>query len=109
MFRTSFYALHIHYWTTGPIKNSGGVINFKRCTGGLIIGPILSIQPGSLHNIKYGTFTFLGDIHYNSSGFRQNIIAHPLKSIYDLDDFMNAYLLFIYHYKKYHARTGIRI
>jgi hypothetical protein len=77
MFTTSFYALHIHYWTTGPLKNFGGAVNFKRCTGGPIIGPILSLRKGSNLNIMYGTFTFLGDIHYNSSGFGKERITQP--------------------------------
>jgi hypothetical protein len=64
MFTTSFYALHIHYRTTGPFRYVRGVISFRSCTGGTIIGPILSLQMGPLHNIMYGTFTFLGDIHY---------------------------------------------
>jgi hypothetical protein len=76
-FTTSFYALHIHYWTTGPFRNFGGVINLKSCTGGPIIGPILSVQTAPLHNLRYGTFTFLGDIQYTSSGFRQKITEQP--------------------------------
>ena len=63
MSMTSFYALRIHYWTTGPIKHEKGVINFKTCTGGMIIGPISLLKIGPSHNIVYGTFTILGDIH----------------------------------------------
>jgi hypothetical protein len=75
MFTTSFYALHVHYSTKGAFKNFGGVINFKSCTGGAIIGPILSLRTGSQHNIMYyGTFTFLGDIQY-TRGLRQDITA----------------------------------
>jgi hypothetical protein len=66
MFTTSFYAIHIHYRTAGLIRHVSGAINFKSCTGGAIIGPILSLRMGPLHNIVYGTFTFLGDINYNS-------------------------------------------
>jgi hypothetical protein len=73
-FTTSFYALHVHYSTKGPFKNFGGVINFKTCTGGPIIGPILSLRKGSLDSIMYGTFTFLGDIQY-SGGFGDGVTA----------------------------------
>jgi hypothetical protein len=73
-FTVSFYAIRIHYWTTGPFRHVNGIINFKSCTGGMIIGPIKMTWIGPLHNIAYGTFTFLGDIHYNNSGFRQGFI-----------------------------------
>jgi len=61
-FTTSFYALRIHYWTAEPSRHMRGVINFKSCTGGMIIGPISLLKIGPLHNFMYGTFTFLGDI-----------------------------------------------
>jgi hypothetical protein len=64
----SFYAIRIHYTTSGPIKHVKGVINFKSCTGGIIIGPIKMTRIGPLHKFAYGTFTFLGDINYNSCG-----------------------------------------
>ena len=72
-FTVSFYALRIHYWTTGPFRHERGVINFKSCTGGMIIGPISLLKIGPFHNIVYGTFSFLGDIHYNRSGFGQGV------------------------------------
>jgi hypothetical protein len=78
MCMTSFYALRIHYWTSSPIRHEGGVINFKICTGGMIIGPISTLQIGPFHNIVYGTFTFLGDIHYNRSVFGQGFTNTPL-------------------------------
>jgi hypothetical protein len=68
---TSFYALRIHYWTGGPFRHIRGVINFKSCTGGPIIGPLSLLRIGPLHNIEYGTFTFLGDIHFTFGGFGQ--------------------------------------
>ena len=71
MLTTSFYALRIHYWTTGPFKHVRGVVNFKSCTGGPIIGPLSLLRIGPLHNIMYGTFTFLGDIQYTAAGFGQ--------------------------------------
>jgi hypothetical protein len=64
LFTVSFYALRIHYLTTGPFNHEKGVINFKSCTGGTIVGPIKITTIGPLHNIAYGTFTFLGAIHY---------------------------------------------
>ena len=67
----SFYALRIHYMTVGPFSHEKGVINLKSCTGGMIIGPIKMRTFGPLHNLAYGTFTFLGDIHYNRSGYEQ--------------------------------------
>jgi hypothetical protein len=70
-FTTSFYALRIHYWTTGPFRHVRGVINLKSCTGGMIIGPISLLKVGPLHNIMYGTFTFLGDINYYHGSFGQ--------------------------------------
>jgi hypothetical protein len=70
-FTTSFYAVRVHYRTAEPSRHVRGVINFKSCTGGMIIGPISLLKIGPLHNIVYGTFTFLGDIHYNRGGFVQ--------------------------------------
>jgi hypothetical protein len=70
-FTVSFYAIRIHYWTTGLFRHVNGIINLKSCTGGMIIGPIKMTWIGPLHNLAYGTFTFLGDIYYNNSGFGQ--------------------------------------
>jgi hypothetical protein len=70
-FTVSFYAIRIHYSTNGPIKHVKGIVNFKSCTGGILIGPIKMTRIGLYHNIAVGTFTFLGDIHYNIGGFRQ--------------------------------------
>jgi hypothetical protein len=78
MSMTSFYALRIHYWTTGPFRHVRGVINFKSCTGGMIIGPILLLEIGPLHNFMFGTFTFLGDIHYKRSSLGQGFTNTPI-------------------------------
>jgi hypothetical protein len=75
---TSFTALRIHYRTSGPIRHENGVITFKHCTGGMIIGPISLLKIGPSHNIVYGTFTFLGDIYYNKSSFGQGFTTAPL-------------------------------
>jgi hypothetical protein len=77
-FTTSFTALRIHYWTTGPFRHERGVIYFKSCTGGPIIGPFSLLRMGPLHNIVYGTFTFLGDIQYTKSIFGQGFTHTPL-------------------------------
>ena len=61
-FTVSFYALRIHYWTIGPFGHVTGVITLKSCTGGMIVGPYSLIWLGPLHNMEYGTFTFVGDI-----------------------------------------------
>jgi hypothetical protein len=78
LFTTSFYAIYVHYRTNGLLRHERGVMIFKSCTGGPIIGPILSLRIGPLHNIMYGTFTFFGDIQYTSGGFRQKITTQPL-------------------------------
>jgi hypothetical protein len=71
MFTTSFYAVRIHYTTVAPFRHVRGVVNFRSCTGGILIGPIKMIRFGPYHNIVYGSFTFLGDIHYNKGSFGQ--------------------------------------
>jgi hypothetical protein len=76
-FTTSFYALHIHYWTSNPFKNVCGTINLKGLTVGPIIGPIISLQKCSDHNLMYGTFTFLGGIQYTSGGFGKETTKQP--------------------------------
>jgi hypothetical protein len=75
---TSFYALRIRYSTSGPIRQEEGVITFKNCTGGMIIGPMSLFKIGPLHNIVYGTFTFLGDIHYTKNSFREGFTHKSL-------------------------------
>jgi hypothetical protein len=70
-FSVSFYAVRIHYWTTGLFRHDRGVINLKSCTGGVVIGPISLLKIGPLHNLMYGTFSFLGDINYYNAGFGQ--------------------------------------
>jgi hypothetical protein len=70
-FTTSFYAVRIHYLTSGLFRHEKGIINFKSCTGGMIIGPISLLKIGPLHNFMFGTFSFLGDITYYNAGFGQ--------------------------------------
>jgi hypothetical protein len=85
MFTTSFYAVRIHYSTNGPFRHVKGVINLKSCTGGLLIGPIKMTSLGPMHNIMYGSFTFLGDIHYSISSFGQGITTQlPTTTLTDM-------------------------
>lgn len=67
----SFTAIRVHYWTSGLFRHERGVVTFKSCTGSVIIGPILLVQIGPLHNVMFGIFSFLGDIQYNSGGSGQ--------------------------------------
>ena len=79
-FATSFYALRVKYWTTGPFRHERGVIYFKSCTGGPIILPFGLLRMGPFHNIVYGTFTFLGDLNYDGSNFRQGNLLNYLRN-----------------------------
>ena len=69
LFSTSFYALRVHYWSSGPFHHERGVINFKSCTGGMVYGPVSMLQIGPLKNIMYGTFSFFGEINIYGGGF----------------------------------------
>jgi hypothetical protein len=66
---TSFYAIRIHYRTVGLIRNSKGIINFKHCTSGPIIGAISQLQMGPFHKFRAITCTFIGDIRQGSGLF----------------------------------------
>jgi hypothetical protein len=81
MTTVSFYALRIHYKTDSLFRSAKGVINFRSCTGGTLVGPIKMIRMGTFHNFAYGTFTFLGDIHYNPSGFGQENLENLLRNV----------------------------
>jgi len=81
MFTTSFYAVRIHFSTTGLLRHVRGVINYKSCTGGVLIGPIKMVRFGPLHNIAFGSFTFLGDIHYPGSNFGQGNLLNQLRNV----------------------------
>lgn len=91
MFTTSFYALRIHYSTQGPFRHSRGVINFKSCSGGILIGPIKMTRFGPLHNVVYGSFSFLGDIHYNIGDFGTgNNIQLPATTFADIFQYLRT-------------------
>ena len=76
----SFNAIHIHYKTVGPFRLAKGAINFQKCKGGKLIGPIKMIQIGSLHKFAYATFTFLGDINYGSGGLGLGTLGNLLSN-----------------------------
>ena len=77
----SFYAIRTHYKTIGPFKSQRGVINLKGCTGGILIGPMKLVRFGLFHKFAYGSFTFLGSVHYdNTGGFGQNILGNLLRN-----------------------------
>jgi hypothetical protein len=65
---TSFFALRIHYKTSGPFKSVRGVISFKQCTAGLLIGPIRMMEVGPFHKFAWISCTFLGDLRQGVSG-----------------------------------------
>jgi hypothetical protein len=81
----SFYAIRTHYNTVGPLRSARGVINFKSCMGGILIGPMKLVRFGPFHKFAYGSFTVLGNIHYDTRGFGgglgQSLIKLLLQSV----------------------------
>ncbi|MBN1861081.1 MAG: hypothetical protein JW840_06430 [Candidatus Thermoplasmatota archaeon] len=71
----SFYALRARFKTIGPFKTQKGTINFKSCTGGMIIGPTTLTRFGPLHKFSTGSFTFLGNLHADKIGFGQALLS----------------------------------
>lgn len=59
-FRVSFYTIHGYYKTVGLFQRGKGNINFKHCSGGLLIGPITLTKFGPAHKFAIGSFTFIG-------------------------------------------------
>lgn len=59
-FSISFFALKAYYKTTGLFQRGRGNINFKHCTGGMLIGPITLTKLGLSHKLAIGSFTFVG-------------------------------------------------
>jgi hypothetical protein len=76
----TFYAIRTHYKTIGPFKSQRGVINFKSCTGGILIGPMKMVRFGPFHKFAYGTFTVLGEVHYNTGRLGQGILGNLLRN-----------------------------
>ena len=77
----TFYVIRAHYKTSGPFRSARGVINFKGCMGGPLIGPTSMTRFGPFHKFAYGTFTFLGSVKYEKTGgFGQNILGNLLRN-----------------------------
>jgi len=76
----SFYAIRTHYKTIGPLKSARGVINFKSCMGGILIGPTSMTRFGPFHKFAYGSFTILGEVHYNAGRVGQGILGNLLRN-----------------------------
>lgn len=75
----SFYAVRARFKTTGPLRSARGVINSKHCSGGFIIGPMKMFTFGPFHKFSYGTFTFIGTVHYDTRGFGQGLLKGILQ------------------------------
>jgi hypothetical protein len=75
----SFYAIHARYKTIGPFKTQRGVVGFKKCSGGFLIGPMSLSRFGPLHRFSYGTFTFIGNLHVDKLGLGQAIFSRILQ------------------------------
>lgn len=74
-FSSSFYAIRAHYRTIGPFKTQRGVLNLKKCTGGMLIGPTSTTRLGLFHKFMIGSFTFIGNIHTTKLGLSQALIS----------------------------------
>jgi len=74
-FSVSFYAVRAHYRTVGPFKTQRGLISFKQCTGGFLIGPMSMSRFGPFHRFAYGSFTFVGNINMEKIGLGQALFS----------------------------------
>lgn len=68
-FSVSFFALKARYNTVGPFQKGRGNINFKHCTGGMLIGPMTLTKIGLSHKIAIGSFSFIGTPTIERIGF----------------------------------------
>jgi hypothetical protein len=75
----SFFAFRARFKTIGPFKSQRGVINFKSCTGGIIIGPMKLTSFGLFHKFSYGSFTFIGNLHADKVGLGQVLLSGLLQ------------------------------
>ncbi|MBN1861794.1 MAG: hypothetical protein JW840_10085 [Candidatus Thermoplasmatota archaeon] len=91
-FSVSFYALRAHYKTIGPFKTQRGVLNFKKCTGGMLIGPTSTTRLGLFHKFMIGSFTFIGNIHTNRLGLGQALISGILERRLSRGDGLSRFL-----------------
>lgn len=76
---TKFYAIRANFRTTGPFKMQRGVIRFKQCSGGFLIGPMKLTRFGLLHRFAYGSFTFIGNLHIEKLGLGQGFFSRMLQ------------------------------
>jgi hypothetical protein len=81
----TFFAVHVRYRTMGPLKALKGTINMKRCSVGILIGPISMMKLGPMHSIARVSFTCLGPIHYGntqtmSPGLLRSLISMKTQS-----------------------------
>ena len=72
---TSFYAIRARFKTVGLLKTQKGVINFKSCTGGRLIGPMSTTQFGLFRKFSIGSFTFIGNLHADKIRFGQALLT----------------------------------
>jgi hypothetical protein len=78
-FSVSFYAFRARFKTIGPFKSQRGVLNFKSCMGGMIIGPMKLTSFGLFHKFSYGSFTFIGNLHADKVGLGQVLLSGLLQ------------------------------
>ena len=78
-FSVSFYALRAHYKTVGPFQMRRGVIHFKHCTGGILIGPTTLTRIGLFHKFAIGSFTFIGGLNAEKVGIGQGLLSRFLE------------------------------
>ena len=77
-FSVSFYAIQAHYKTVGPLQMRKGNIHFKHCTGGIMIGPSTLTRIGLMHKFAIGSFTFIGNVNMEKTGFGGLLLSRIL-------------------------------
>jgi hypothetical protein len=78
-FSVSFYALRAHYKTVGPFQKRKGVVHFKHCTGGILIGPTTLTKIGPFHKFAIGSFTFIGGLNAEKIGIGGSLLSRLLE------------------------------
>ena len=78
-FSVSFFAFRARFKTIGPFKTQRGVINFKSCMGGNIIGPMKLTSFGLFHKFSYGSFTFIGNLRTDKVKLGQALLSGILQ------------------------------
>jgi len=79
-FSVSFYAIRAHYKTIGLVQSRRGVVNFKHCTGGTMIGPTTLTKFGLFHKFAIGSFTFIGGLNDQKLGLGGSLLSGLLQS-----------------------------